>query len=102
MLYFVLVPALRWFAIASGLAAPPGKSRAELRILFNLQIAIWVWLGFEDIDAPASAALLIFFSLAFIEQGLHVQATDALRWLKSPRSSRPRLGERGGRTNAAS
>ncbi|MDA5094653.1 hypothetical protein O2N63_11210 [Aliiroseovarius sp. KMU-50] len=71
--FFVLTPLLRWFVI---IAVPTDKirrSKAELRILLNLQIAIWVWMCFEDIDAPASAALLIFISWAFIEQGLRVQ-----------------------------
>lgn len=77
--YFVLTPALRWFAIASGLAAHPSGSRAELRILFNLQIAIWVWLCFEDIDAPASAAMLIFFSFAFVERALTMQTAGVFR-----------------------
>lgn len=102
VVYFVLAPALRWFTIASGLAAIPGKSRAELRILFNLHVAIWVWLCFEDIDAPASAAMLIFFSLAFIEQALRTQAAGSLRWQMGPLPSRPRPRARGGRTNAAS
>jgi hypothetical protein len=31
-------------------------------------VAIWVWLFFEDIDAPATAAMLIFVAFAFIER----------------------------------
>jgi hypothetical protein len=45
---------------------------AELRILFNLQVALWVWLCFEDIDAPATAAMLIFLAFALIEVSLRI------------------------------
>ena len=46
--------------------------RAELRILLNLQVAIWVWLCFEDIDAPGTAATLIFLAFAFVEAATRV------------------------------
>ena len=71
--YLVLMPTFRWLAV-SGAVRKAGddpvaarRSPAELRTLLNLQIALWVWLCFEDIDAPATAATLIFLSLAFIE-----------------------------------
>ena len=70
VVFFLLYPAFTWLAVITGRSPPSGTSKAELRILLNLQIAIWVWLFFEDIDAPATAAALIFMSRAFIEQGV--------------------------------
>jgi hypothetical protein len=67
--YFVFVPAFRWIG-ACGAAEPDDPNRrlrSERRLLLNLQVAIWVWLCFEDIDAPATAAMLIFLAFAFIE-----------------------------------
>jgi ABC-type multidrug transport system fused ATPase/permease subunit len=67
--YLVFVPAFRWIG-ACGAAEPGDPSRglrSERRLLLNLQVAIWVWLCFEDIDAPATAATLIFLAFAFIE-----------------------------------
>jgi hypothetical protein len=66
-LFFFVVPALRWVGIA---AAPPRTAwpdKADLRILLTLQVTLWSWLCFEDIDAPAMAAMLIFISLGLIE-----------------------------------
>jgi hypothetical protein len=42
-------------------------------------VSIWIWLCFEDIDAPASAALLIFLSGAFIERALGRRGADTGR-----------------------
>lgn len=70
VIYFLLIPMFRWFVVIKSGVPPRGTTRAELRILLNLQIAIWIWLFFEDIDAPANASALIFLSFAFIEQGL--------------------------------
>jgi len=41
-----------------------------MRILFDLQVAIWVWLCFEDIDAPATAAMHIFLAFALFDSAL--------------------------------
>jgi hypothetical protein len=70
--YLILIPAFRWIALF-GTPGPDDplerrRLRAERRVLFNLQVAIWVWLFFEDIDAPATAAMLIFVAFAFIER----------------------------------
>jgi hypothetical protein len=69
--YLFVIPAFRWITVF-GVAGPDDalqrrRSQSERRVLFNLQVAIWVWLCFEDIDAPATAATLIFFAFAFIE-----------------------------------
>lgn len=100
--YFVLAPALSWFVVASGLPTATARSKAELRILFNLQVALWVWLCFEDIDAPASAALLIFFSWAFIQQGLRAQVAHAYRCPTYLRPSPSHLNGRGEATHVPS
>ena len=71
MTYLFVLPMLRWLTFLSvGYGTERDCSydwRAELRIMLNLQIAIWVWLCFEDIDAPGTAATLIFLAFAFIE-----------------------------------
>ena len=70
-IYLVLFPLFRWVPlIVLGRRNEwdyPRHWRSELRILLNLQIAIWVWLCFEDIDAPGTAATLIFMAFCFIE-----------------------------------
>jgi hypothetical protein len=68
--YLVLIPGLRWLNAAASLAVRPARRRAELRVLFTLQVALWVWICFEDIDAPASAAMLIFMAFAFMGNAL--------------------------------
>jgi hypothetical protein len=69
--YLVLIPLYRWMSlIVRGRLDELDLYRhwqAEWRILLNLQIAIWVWLCFEDIDAPGTAATLIFIAFSFIE-----------------------------------
>jgi hypothetical protein len=69
--YLFFVPAVRWIAVF-GVAGPDDavqrrRLQSERRVLLNLQVAIWVWVCFEDIDAPAAAATLIFLAFAFIE-----------------------------------
>lgn len=72
ILFLFLRPAWRWaLASMACITAPNGIAagqQAEMRILFNLQAALWVWLCFEDIDAPATAAALIFVAIALIER----------------------------------
>ena len=68
--YLVLMPGARWFGAAASPVHSVRASRAELRVLLNLQVAVWVWLSFEDIDAPATAAMLIFIGFAFIDVAL--------------------------------
>jgi hypothetical protein len=68
--FLVIVPAFRWLAVAGGMAGSRGWTRSEMRVLFNLQAALWVWICFEDIDAPATASMLIFLSFAVIESAL--------------------------------
>jgi hypothetical protein len=68
--YLVLLPAYRWLGPIAGARRRPAGEVAELRILFNLQVALWVWLCFEDLDAPATAAMLIFLAFALIEVSL--------------------------------
>lgn len=67
MAYLVLLPAYRWLGAIVGASRRSTVEMAELRILFNLQVALWVWLCFEDLDAPATAAMLIFLAFALIE-----------------------------------
>lgn len=68
--YLVLLPAYRWTGAIASLGQRTAGEKAELRILFNLQIALWVWLCFEDIDAPATAAMLVFLAFAVMEVSL--------------------------------
>jgi hypothetical protein len=68
--YLVLLPAYRWLGPIADARRRPAGEVAELRILFNLQVALWVWLCFEDLDAPATAAMLIFLAFALIEVSL--------------------------------
>jgi hypothetical protein len=70
-IFLVLIPLFRWMIL---LCLGNGSERyrledcrPNLRILLNVQIAIWVWLCFEDIDAPATAATLIFVAYSFVE-----------------------------------
>jgi hypothetical protein len=70
--YLVLLPAYRWLGAIAGASRRSTGEMAELRILFNLQVALWVWLCFEDIDAPATAAMLIFLAFALIEVSLRI------------------------------
>lgn len=72
--YLVLLPAGRWLRATAFLPSLSRPDKTELRILFNLQVALWMWLCFEDIDAPASAAMLVFLAFAFIEVGLQPRA----------------------------
>src|SRR3546814_16262338 len=65
----VLLPAYRWLGGLGGASRRSNGERAEMRILFNLQVALWVWLCFEDIDAPATAAMLVFLAFALIAIG---------------------------------
>ncbi len=65
--YLVIHPALRWLTISAGQTGLRQGAKAELRILFRLQVTIWTWLAFEDIDAPATAAMLLFLAFALIE-----------------------------------
>lgn len=65
--YLVVLPALRWLTIAANQTGLGPGAMAELRILCRLQVTIWTWLAFEDIDAPATAAMLLFLAFAFIE-----------------------------------
>jgi len=67
VIYLVIIPVLRWITAAAVQSNYPPRAKAEMRILLNLQVAIWLWLCFEDIDAPATAAILIFLGFAFIE-----------------------------------
>ena len=76
--YLVIIPAARWIASATSVTGLHRQSKAELRILFTLQVTIWTWICFEDIDAPATAAMLIFTAFAFFEG--------------ASRSSQPRAG----------
>lgn len=68
--YLVLLPAWRWLRTLAQLPSLAPARKDRLRILLNLQIALWMWLSFEDLDAPATAAMLVFLSLALIEAGL--------------------------------
>lgn len=72
VLFLFLRPAWRWFVAWMACISPPyrlaAQHRTTLRILFNLQVALWIWLCFEDIDAPATASALIFIAFAFIER----------------------------------
>jgi hypothetical protein len=68
--YLVLLPAYRWLGAIASSRSRSASEKAELRILFNLQVALWVWLCFEDIDAPATAAMLVFLAFALVEAGL--------------------------------
>jgi hypothetical protein len=65
--YFFVVPMLRWTEVAASQSRTDRPSNADLRILLTLQVTLWSWLCFEDIDAPAMAAMLVFISLALIE-----------------------------------
>lgn len=81
ILFLFLRPAWRWFRIwlpTTGWSYGQARcDRTELRILFNLQVALWVWLCFEDVDAPATAAALIFIAFAIIEIGTDRPAPNA-------------------------
>jgi hypothetical protein len=65
--YLVVLPAFRWLMWAATVYRSEESSRIEMRILFTLQATIWLWLCFEDLDAPATAAILIFIGFACIE-----------------------------------
>src|SRR3546814_17562193 len=41
--YLVLLPAYRWLGGLGGASRRSHGERAEMRILFNLQVARWVW-----------------------------------------------------------
>ncbi|MGE5765672.1 MAG: hypothetical protein ACM35H_00685 [Bacteroidota bacterium] len=74
--YLVLLPAWRWLKTFARLPLLSPARREHLRILLTLQIALWLWLCFEDLDAPATAAMLVFLSLALIEAGLSDRGGD--------------------------
>jgi hypothetical protein len=65
--YFFVAPLFRWIAVAASPPRDGWPDKSELRILLTLQVTLWSWLCFEDIDAPAMAAMLVFISLALIE-----------------------------------
>lgn len=91
--YLVLLPAYRWLGEIGGTSQRSDSERAELRILFNLQVALWIWLCFEDLDAPATAAMLVFLALALIEAGLRrsntVSPVGEANVPTAPRTGRP-------------
>jgi len=67
---FVLYHALLWirvwllFRADSALAA---RMSREARILIQLNFTIWVWMFYDDIDAPALACVLAFMSFGYIQ-----------------------------------
>jgi len=69
--YLVFIPLYRWTLLIVRECRDKWNVdrhwQVEWRILLNLQIAIWVWLCFEDIDAPGTAATLIFIAFSLIE-----------------------------------
>lgn len=76
--YLVIVPALRWFTAFTAFDRSR-RSRAELRILFNLQVSVWIWICFEDLDAPVTAAMMIFIFFAFTEVALMRRPSSMIR-----------------------
>ncbi len=65
--YLVILPGLHWIRM---IAAPSGvrrRMRDQMRILLTMQTTLWAWMTFEDLDAPATAAILIFMVFALIE-----------------------------------
>jgi hypothetical protein len=65
--YLLVFPAIRWLKLALAMLGPNSRPRDELRVLFTLQMTVWAWLVFEDLDAPATVAMLIFIGFALIE-----------------------------------
>jgi hypothetical protein len=88
-LYFFVVPMFRWIGVAASPAWQGWPDKADLRTLLTLQVTLWSWLCFEDIDAPAMAAMLVFISLALIE--VATRSGYAAASYTQPRAM-PRLG----------
>jgi hypothetical protein len=65
--YLVILPALRWLRLFMASGGLDDRTRLQLRALVTLQVTVWAWLTFEDIDAPATAAILIFIYFAVFE-----------------------------------
>lgn len=65
--YLLVLPAIRWLGLAAAAKRLPVAARTQLRLLLTLQITLWAWLVFEDIDAPAIASTLIFLFIAYSE-----------------------------------
>src|SRR3546814_13218187 len=63
----VLLPAYRWLGGLGGASRRSIGERAEMRILFNLQVALWVCLCSEENAATATAAMLVFSAFALTE-----------------------------------
>ena len=77
--------------LAAAATRLPVVARTQLRLLLTLQITLWAWLVFEDIDAPAIASILIFLFIAyseFLAASLQPARRVALQspMLQSPRS----------------
>ncbi|WP_189545701.1 O-antigen ligase family protein [Mesorhizobium sp. M2E.F.Ca.ET.209.01.1.1] len=89
--YLLVLPIIRWLGLAAAATRLPVVARTQLRLLLTLQITLWAWLVFEDIDAPAIASILIFLFIAyseFLAASLQPARRVALQspMLQSPRS----------------
>lgn len=67
VIYLLIVPGFRWLRLFMANAAMKEADRERLRMLLTLQVTVLAWLAFEDIDAPATAAMLIFLFFAVFE-----------------------------------
>ncbi len=67
ILYVVILPGFRWLRLWMAGGALDEADRERLRLLLTLQVTVLAWLAFEDIDAPATAAMLIFIFFAVFE-----------------------------------
>lgn len=65
---FFVAPAIRWLEITARVLRLPDARmwRDYCWVLFELQITIWTWLLVEDVDAPITAAFLIFAAYALV------------------------------------
>ena len=67
VIYLVILPGFRWLRLLMASGAMNEAEREQLRMLLTLQMTVLAWLAFEDLDAPATAAILIFIFFAVFE-----------------------------------
>lgn len=81
--YLVILPGFRWLRLFMAGGAMGEADREQLRLLLTLQVTVLAWLAFEDLDAPATAAMLIFIFFAVFDSvygRLDVRRPDSSNW----------------------
>lgn len=85
-----VIPAAQWLKTTRLIRAMPGNSavRQEAYQFLRAQCVIWLWLLFQDCDAPALAAFCLFLTIAYI-QHFHRKCAAIARASKTSSAAAP-------------